>query len=60
MTSKKRSAFREAAAAKGWRLNEIAQRWGILPRQMSRISTDPKQRDWDALAGLPRKPRDER
>ena len=38
--------------AKGWKAKEVAKRWGILPRQFSRISKAPKQKDWDAVEGL--------
>jgi len=44
--------FTEQAKAKGWRMKEIAERWGITQRQMSNIASSPKQRDWDALEGL--------
>lgn len=39
--------------AKGWTAKEVAERWGMLPRQLSRIGSKPKQIHWDALAGLP-------
>lgn len=41
------------AAIKGWSQKELADRWGIKPRQMSNISSSPKQIHWDALSGLP-------
>jgi len=42
-----------AIKAKGWTMQAVATRWGIKARQMSNISVNPKQRDWDAVAGLP-------
>lgn len=45
--------FAKVARAKCWNMNEIAERWGLTPRQLSRISATPKQVHWDALAGLP-------
>ena len=41
------------AKAKGWSMKAIADRWGVTPRRMSQIAADPKQKDWDALEGLP-------
>ena len=46
-------SYTTAAKAKGWKLTELAQRWGITSRQMSNISSKPKKRDWDALEGVP-------
>lgn len=57
MSTKRRTEFRKAAEARGWKLRDIAERWGITARQMSRISAEPNQKDWDALAGLPAKSR---
>ena len=45
--------FAKAARLKGWTMIELADRWSLTPRQLSRISADPKQVHWDALAGLP-------
>lgn len=45
--------YTAAAKAKGWAMKDIAERWGVTPRRMSQIAADPKQKDWDALAGLP-------
>lgn len=36
-------------------LEELAHRWGISVRQMSRVANNPKQRDLDAVNGLPHK-----
>ena len=45
--------FVKALRRKGWSAQEVAERWGLLPRQLSRIGKAPKQIHWDALAGLP-------
>lgn len=45
--------FTAKAKAKGWSMKAIAERWGVTPRRMSQIATEPKQKDWDALEGLP-------
>lgn len=47
--------FREAAAAKGWSMANLAYRWGIYPESLSRIANNPRRDPWwnDALAGLP-------
>ena len=45
--------FTEHAKAKGWSMKEIGKRWGVSQRQMSNIAANPKQKDWDALEGLP-------
>ncbi len=47
--------FTTKAKIQGWRMQDIAERWGIKPRQMSNIARSPSQRDWDALAGLPKR-----
>lgn len=47
--------FTAQAKAKGWAMKAIAERWGVTPRRMSQIAANPKQKDWDALAGLPSK-----
>lgn len=46
--------FTEQAKVKGWSMKAIAERWGVTPRRMSQIAADPKQKDWDALTGLPK------
>lgn len=40
---------------KGWTAQELAKRWGVTPRQLSRIAAAPKQIHWDALSGIPDK-----
>lgn len=45
--------FTKQVKTKGWTNKAIAARWGITERQMTSIAAKPKQRDWDALAGLP-------
>ncbi len=45
--------FVKALRQKGWSAKEVAERWGLLPRQLSRIGSNPKQIHLDALAGLP-------
>jgi len=50
------SAFKKAARKKGYRLIDLAERWGITPRQMSRIAAKPTKRHIDALRGLPEQP----
>lgn len=53
MTGKKITPFQKIANAKGWKFEDIAQRWGLSERQLSRIADSPKLRDFDALFGLP-------
>ncbi|KXS55007.1 MAG: hypothetical protein AWU57_603 [Marinobacter sp. T13-3] len=55
MTSKKQTEFHKVARAKGWRLVDIGERWGIGERQMSRIANNPSKKDLDAINGLPYK-----
>lgn len=45
--------FTLAVKAKGWQMQEVAERWGVTPRRMSQIAKAPTQKDWDAVAGLP-------
>jgi hypothetical protein len=45
----------EAIKAKGWKSKDVAARWGILPHSLSIVARNPKQKDWDAVAGLPLK-----
>lgn len=47
--------FTSAFKIKGWTRDTLAKRWKITPRQLSNISANPKQKDWDALAGIPDK-----
>ncbi len=49
-----KKVFHEKAKEKGWLLEDIAVRWGISVRQMSRVANNPKQKDLDAVAGLPK------
>ncbi len=53
-----KNQFTKILKEKGWRLKDVAARWGIQPRQMSNVAKSPKQRDWDAVAGLPLKGQD--
>ncbi|TNV16080.1 hypothetical protein FH968_19755 [Buttiauxella sp. B2] len=55
MTSrrKKVTQIQEIANSKGWTFEELAHRWEVSPRQMSRIAAAAKQRDIDAANGLP-------
>ena len=41
------------ANSKGWTFEALAVRWEVSPRQMSRIAAAGKQRDIDAVNGLP-------
>jgi hypothetical protein len=54
MTSDKKTSFHKKAKEKGWDLQDIAKRWGISIRQMSRVANSPKQKDLDAVNGLPK------
>ncbi|MEW8437708.1 MAG: XRE family transcriptional regulator [Candidatus Thiodiazotropha taylori] len=53
MTSDKKTPFHKKAKEKGWDLQDIAKRWGISIRQISRVANSPKQKDLDAVSGLP-------
>jgi hypothetical protein len=53
MTSSNKTPFHKKAKEKGWDLQDIAERWGISIRQMSRVANSPKQKDLDAVNGLP-------
>lgn len=53
MTSREKTKFHEIAQKKGWLLEDIAKRWDISVRQMSRVANNPKRRDLDAVSGLP-------
>jgi hypothetical protein len=53
MTSRNKTPFHKKAKEKGWDLQDIAERWGISIRQMSRVANSPKQKDLDAVNGLP-------
>lgn len=52
-TTEWREGFSKEAKAKGWKMKDIAERWGVTPRQMSNIAAKPSWKDWDALDGLP-------
>ena len=54
MTGKKKTEFHRIVAEKGWLLENLAARWGIGVRQMSRIANNPKIKDIDAAKGLPK------
>ena len=43
----------KALRGKGYTASEVAERWGVTPRQVSRIGKNPKQIHLDALDGLP-------
>lgn len=45
--------FTKQVKAKGWKMNQLAERWGVTPRRMSQIAKDPSRKDWDAIAALP-------
>jgi len=51
--------FVKALRQKGWSAKEVAERWCLLPRQLSRIGKSPKQIHLDALAGLPDRSKNE-
>ena len=55
MTGKVVTKFQRLANERGWTFKEISKRWGVSERQMSRIAEAGKQRDIDAVLGLPRK-----
>jgi len=55
MSDKKPTEFQLIANGKGWTFSEIGDRWSLSERQVSRIAKNPKQRDLDALQGLPKK-----
>lgn len=50
---RRKTDFRQAAEDKGWRMSEIAERWGITPLSLSRQTREPDQKTLDALGGLP-------
>jgi DNA-binding Xre family transcriptional regulator len=55
MTGKRITKIQEIANGKGWKFEDIAKRWGISERQMSRVASAGKQRDIDAINGMPDK-----
>lgn len=42
--------FVKALRQKGWSAKDVAARWDLLPRQLSRIGKNPKRVHLDALA----------
>lgn len=54
MTSRKKTEFHQIAEAKGWLLEQIAERWDISVRQMSRVANNATRKDLDAVNGLPK------
>jgi hypothetical protein len=54
MASRKKTEFHKTAEAKGWLLEQIAERWGISIRQMSRVANNATRKDLDAVNGLPK------
>ena len=50
-----KTPFHKTAEKKGWQLKDIAERWGVTPRQLSRVANAPKQKDLDAVRGLPKR-----
>ncbi|GLR76843.1 hypothetical protein [Aliivibrio sifiae] len=55
MTGKKITEFQKTANEKGWTFIEIAKRWELSERTLSRIASKGKTRDMDAVRGLPKK-----
>ena len=52
-TMGERKGFKDDLKSKGWKMKDVAERWGISPRQVSNIAKNPTTRDWDMLDGLP-------
>jgi hypothetical protein len=55
MAGNKLSLFKQIANRKGWTFNDIGERWDVSERQMSRVANSGKQKDIDAVNGLPDK-----
>ncbi len=54
---KARTTFLKAdIKRKGWKIKEVAARWGITPRRMSQILKNPTYMHIDAIYGLPNCP----
>jgi hypothetical protein len=51
--------FTRQIKAKGWTAKEAGVRWGLKPRQMSQIASNPLQKHLDMLDGLPEKDKQE-
>jgi len=49
--------FTKIIKAKGWTAKAVAERWGVSSSTMNRICGKPRQKDIDALYGLPGKGR---
>ena len=45
--------FVKTLRSKGWSAQELAERWGVTPRQISNIGKNPNKMNLDALEGLP-------
>lgn len=59
MTGDAHTEFQRVANSRGWKFSELAERWGLSERQLSRIARAGKQRDIDAVNGLPNKQKKE-
>ncbi|WP_175610074.1 hypothetical protein [Pseudoalteromonas sp. SK20] len=55
MAGKKITEFQLIANGKGWKFEDIAKRWDLSERQLSRVASAGKVRDLDAVKGLPDK-----
>lgn len=55
MAGRKITEFQRIANAKGWKFEDIAKRWELSERQLSRVASAGKARDLDAVKGLPDK-----
>lgn len=53
MSGRKKSIFQQIVNRKGWKFEDVAKRWNISERQLSRISNSANIRDIDAANGLP-------
>ncbi|ENY5184894.1 hypothetical protein ACEZOD_003341 [Vibrio cholerae] len=53
MAGKNITEFQRIANERGWTFKQIAERWGLSERQLSRIAQDAKIRDLDSVKGLP-------
>ena len=47
--------FSKQLRDKGWRVKDLAERWGFTLAGISKITANPKQMHWDALKGLPKR-----
>lgn len=39
---------------KGWRIKDVGSRWGVSPRRMSQMLSNPNDRLIDSVHGLPK------